>query len=223
MITFHIITIFPQYFDGILSTGLFAKAIKSGLIRVNFLNLINFASGKHKRVDERPFGGGPGMILRVEPCVSALESIKPESGESKMIKILLTPAGELFNQKMAEELSHYSDIVMLCGRYEGVDERVAYFVDKKVSIGDYVLHGGESAALVIMESVSRLVKGFMHNDQSRTEELSKGILGCPQYTRPRNFRGLQVPEVLVSGNHNEIKKWREEQSIIRTINRKKVY
>lgn len=210
--TFHIITIFPEFFDSPLKVGLMGKAIKNSLINLNFIDLKNFGSV----LDDRPYGGGQGMILKIEPIVNAIRSIKPQG--DKMVKILTSPSGNLLTQKKVQELSEYTDIVIICGRYEGVDARISYYIDEEISIGDYVIHSGETSALVLIEAISRLKEGF--KSKSCTEEISLNLLGFPQYTRPREFEGHKVPEELLSGNHKEIRNFRIRESIKKTIERR---
>ncbi|HEY4716177.1 MAG TPA: tRNA (guanosine(37)-N1)-methyltransferase TrmD [bacterium] len=217
---FDILSLFPDFFTSPLNAGILSRAIQNGFAEVKITNIRDFASGRHKVVDDMPFGGGPGMVLKPEPVVAALESIILDGRKS--IRILLSPDGRKFNQEFAGELLRYDQVVLICGRYEGVDERIrANFVDDDVSIGDYVLSGGEVAAIVILESVVRLVKGVIGNEESiHAETFSRSLLDYPQYTRPREFRGYNVPEVLVSGNHSEIKKWRMLQSLEKTLRKR---
>lgn len=209
MITFHIITAFPSFFESPLSIGLMSKAISKGIISFEFLDLKNFGD----ILDDRPYGGGQGMVLKIEPIVRAIREVKPK-GE-KIIKILMTPSGKLLNQSIAEELAKYTDIVIICGRYEGVDARISNYIDEEISIGDYVIHSGETAALVLIEAVARLQEGF--KSKECTEEISLGLLGFPQYTRPQEFEGLKVPEILLSGNHREIRRFRIKKSVEKTM------
>ncbi|MCS7212613.1 MAG: tRNA (guanosine(37)-N1)-methyltransferase TrmD [Candidatus Calescibacterium sp.] len=211
-IKFHIITVFPEFFSSPLKVGLMEKAIRNGIIDLEFIDLKKF----DEILDDRPYGGGQGMILKIEPIVKAIRSIKPEG--DKIIKIITTPSGSLFNQKKAQEMSGYSDIVIVCGRYEGIDARVIHYIDDEISIGDYVIHSGETAALVIIESVARLLEGF--KSKECTEEISLNLLGYPQYTRPREFEGYKVPDILLSGNHKEIRSFRIKKSIEKTIKKR---
>lgn len=215
--TFHILTIFPEYFRSPIPVGVIGKAIEKGIISVNLVNIRDFGLGKRKMVDDRPFGGGPGMVMMVEPIVKALRSLKLGSNP---VKILLSPSGEIFQASTAKELSEYTDIVLICARYEGIDERVAKFVDREISIGDFILPGGEAAALVILECVSRFVKGVLGNEESMGEQIERGLLSYPQYTRPREFESSKVPDVLLSGDHAKIEMWRKEQMIRRTLERR---
>ncbi len=210
--TFHIITIFPEFFDSPLKVGLMGKAVKKGVINFEFIDLKNFES----LLDDRPYGGGQGMILKIEPIVNAIRSIKPKG--DKIIKILTSPSGNLLTQKRVQELSEYTDIVIICGRYEGVDARISYYIDDEISIGDYVIHSGETSALVLIEAISRLKEGF--KSKECTEEISLNLLGFPQYTRPREFEGHKVPQELLSGNHKEIRSFRIRKSVEKTIARR---
>lgn len=220
---FHVVTIFPDFFDSILRHGVVGKAIEAGVIRVHIHNLRDWTRDRHKTVDDRPFGGGEGMLLKCEPLFDAVESIWPERDESKKV-VLLSAQGRLFTQDVARNLVQSKEVLFICGRYEGVDERVAqHLADEELSIGDFVLSGGELAAALIMDAVGRLVPGVVGNEAStiqesfRTDESTgRKILDCPQYTRPAEFRGWKVPEVLVGGNHAEIRKWRREAALEKT-------
>jgi tRNA (guanine37-N1)-methyltransferase len=219
---FHLVTIFPDFFTGIVSHGILGRAVEAGLVQVQVHNLRNWTTDRHKTVDDRPFGGGEGMLLKPEPLFAAVESILPERNSNSQV-ILLSAQGRLFNQEIAGALSHRQEIVFICGRYEGVDERVAeHLADDEISIGDFVLSGGELAAALVMDTVARLVPGVVGNEASTIHEsfsrLDQGqpILDCPQYTRPANFRGWQVPEVLVGGHHKEILRWRQEAALRKT-------
>ena len=219
MIRFHIISLFPTIFESPFDYSILKRAKEKGLLAVHIYNLRDYAEGKHKVTDDYPFGGGRGMILKVEPIIKALDDIK--KSYTNTYTILLTPQGEKFTQQKAFELSKKNDIILICGHYEGIDERVRYFVDKEISIGDYILTGGEIAAMVIVDSVTRLVPGAITEDPNAYEDtFSDGLLEYPQYTRPRCFRGINVPEVLLSGDHARIKTWRRQQSLIRTYERR---
>jgi tRNA (guanine37-N1)-methyltransferase len=205
----NILSIFPSLFDSFLETGIIGKAKEKGIISFNVVNIRNFSSDSYGTVDDSPYGGGPGMIMKVEPIVKALESLE-ERGKA----YLLSPRGKNFNQKMARELAEEKNLSLLCGRYKGVDERVKDFVDDEISIGDYILSGGEVAAMVIVEAVVRLLPGAVGDvDSVNTDSFEKGLLDSPSYTRPRDFRGKGVPEVLLSGDHAKIERWREEEAI----------
>jgi len=216
---FDVLTIFPQMFYPYLSFGVIGKAIEKGIIEVKIINIRDFAEGRHKNTDDRPYGGGEGMVMKPEPIYKALKSIKRKKNS---LVILLSPQGERFDQDMAWQLSRYSQLIFICGRYEGIDERIRILcAEKEISIGDYILSGGELAALVIIDAVSRLIPGVLGGERSNIEEsFSNGLLEYPQYTRPRVFEGLEVPEVLLSGNHEQIKKWRRREAIRRTLERR---
>jgi len=211
MITFDIITIFPEIFDSYLKESLISKAQKKKLIKIKTHNLRKYTSDKHKSVDDKPFGGGLGMVMKVEPIFKAVKKIKKK--KSKVI--LFTPRGKKFNQKIAHQLSKYNQLVLICGRYEGVDERVAKNIaDMELSIGDYDLMGGEIPAMVVMESVSRLIPGVLGKKELLKERItkSKGFIEYAQYTRPEIFNKWKVPKVLISGDHKKIKEWRSKHS-----------
>lgn len=217
---FFILTLLPRYFHGPLSEGILGKAIKRKLIEVNVVNIRDFADDPHRTVDDVPYGGGGGMVLKPEPIVGAIESVK--DGSRKQRIVALTPQGRVLKQEIIKELLNYEDIVFVCGRYEGIDERVfEYFCDEQISIGDYVIMGGEAASLVIIEAISRYKEGVVGNPLCVKEDtFSRGLLDYPQYTRPADFRGLKVPEVLLSGNHEKIRRWRIEMSLRRTLQRR---
>ena len=218
MIKFDCLTLFPEMFDGILEDSILKRAIENKLIEVELHNFRDFSNLKHKNVDDSPYGGGAGMVLMCPPIYDCLHSIE---GFEKAHKILLTPQGRKYNQNIAKELAKYEHIIMICGHYEGFDERVRSFVDDEISIGDYILTGGEIPAMALIDSISRLVPGVLHNDESApTDSFENNLLECPQYTKPFDFMGMTVPEVLVSGNHKEIDKWRKEESLKRTKERR---
>ena len=218
MISFEIITLFPQFFASPLEESLLGKAQSNGLMKVRIYDVREFATDKHRTADDYPYGGGVGMVLKPEPVVEALEAIEKED---KTVRILLTPQGTPFSQKKAEELAQVDQVVLVCGRYEGFDERIRHFVDLELSIGDYVLNGGETAALVVLETVSRLVPGVLGKHESTIHDsFANGLLEYPQYTRPENFRGYGVPEVLLSGNHRKIENWRHREALRRTFERR---
>lgn len=212
---FCLVTIFPDFFVSALQVSLLGKAIQDRKVEVTLHNIRNFCTDKHKQVDDVPYGGGPGMVMKPEPIVACMEAI-PRQQKSR--SVLLTPRGKLFSQEIAGQWSHLEQLILICGRYEGVDERVsALVVDEEVSIGDYILSGGEAAALVILDTMVRLLPGVVGNQASLAHEsFVQGLLEYPQYTRPPEFRGLKVPEVLLSGHHAEIEKWRREQALART-------
>ena len=216
---FHIITIFPELFTSPLSVSLLKKAQDRGVVSCVVHNLRDYAIGKHRSTDDTPYGGGRGMVMKPEPVVAALEGVCQPL--SQPWRILLSPQGVLLTQAKVAELAARQTLVLVCGRYEGVDERIRAFVDEEVSVGDYILSGGEIAALVVIDAVARLVPGVVGRKESIQEEsFSDGLLEYPQYTRPEAFRGLRVPEVLLSGNHAEIARWRRKQALLRTRQRR---
>jgi tRNA (guanine37-N1)-methyltransferase len=212
---FDIITIFPEMFAGFLETGLIRRARKKRVFEVYVHDLRDYAQGKHRQVDDRPFGGDEGMVFKPEPLFAAVEAVR-QSPETSVY--LLSPQGRLLTPELASELAAYPQVILICGRYEGVDERVAeHLVRDEISIGDYVLSGGELPAMVVMDAVSRFVPGVVGKSESvARESFSQGLLDFPQYTRPRDFRGMSVPEVLISGDHREIARWRRRQALTRT-------
>jgi len=236
---FDLITIFPEFFAGPLDHGIVLRARETGLIDVGVQDLRVFTKDRHRTVDDRPFGGGEGMVLKPEPLFECLESLqlapREQRAAEKQSVILLSAQGQRFTQKIASELAALERIVLICGRYEGVDERVADFLaDRELSIGDYVLSGGEMAAAVIIEAVTRLLPGAVGNEASTRQESftahveaeagaadstcgSGGLLDYPHYTRPADFRGMPVPEVLLNGDHQQIRKWRREQALKKTL------
>jgi tRNA (guanine37-N1)-methyltransferase len=241
-----ILTIFPDFFRGPLDYGIIRRARETGLAEVSIHDLRNFTKDKHRTVDDRPFGGGEGMVLKPEPifeCLESLDGLAPRadrvSGSARQSVIVLSPQGRTLDQSLAAELSVLERIVMICGRYEGVDERVSeHLADREVSIGDYVLSGGELGAAVILDTVIRLIPGAVGNESSTRQEsftepgvarallsantpsstcLSGGLLDYPHYTRPAEFRGMPVPEVLVNGNHEDIRRWRRKTALTKTL------
>ena len=220
MIRFDILTIFPEMFASPCGCSLLRKALDRGLIAIQLHDIRTYAEDKHRVTDDAPYGGGGGMVMKVEPIDRALCSI-PRLDEEVPI-ILLTPQGERFSQKMAEELAACRQLVLVCGHYEGVDERVrTQLVNREISIGDYVLTGGELSAMVVVDAVSRLVPGVLGNCESaRADSFSTGLLEYPHYTRPAEYRGWKVPEVLLMGNHREIEMWRRRESLLRTRRRR---
>jgi len=217
---FHVLTIFPEFFRGPFEHGVVARAAAAGKLRLQVHDLRNWTGDRHRTVDDRPFGGGEGMLLKPEPVFRAVESILPERDAGRKV-VLLSPQGRLFDQEAARRWSGWDEVLLICGRYEGVDERVAdHLADEEVSIGDYVLSGGELAAAVVIDAVARLLPGVLGNqDSARNESFSpeaEGLLDCPQYTRPADFRGWKVPEVLAGGNHAEIRRWRLEAAAAKT-------
>jgi tRNA (guanine37-N1)-methyltransferase len=233
---FDIVTIFPDFFRSILEHGVLQRARAGGQAEFRLHDLREFTDDRHRSVDDRPFGGGPGMVFKPEPLFRAVEALKAEAGGADCPVVLLSPQGRLLTQPVAEEFARKERIVLLCGRYEGVDERVAqHLATEELSIGDYVLTGGELAAAVVMETVTRLLPGVLGNEESSEQDSfasggtaagevtsggARGILDCPHYTRPAEFRGWQVPEVLLSGNHEEIRRWRRRMALEKTWRRR---
>jgi len=214
---FDILTLFPGLFCPFIEEGVLGRAVKKGLIDINLINIRSFAKGPHQATDDRPYGGGSGMVMKPGPICRALNSIKKVKERS--LVILLAPQGRVFNQALAWELCQEAQLILVCGRYEGIDERVRKnCVDLELSIGDYVLSGGELGAMVVMDGVSRLIPGVLGCERSNLEEsFEGGLLEYPHYTRPRMFDGMEVPQVLLSGDHGEIRLWRRTQSLKRTL------
>ena len=209
---FHILTIFPDFFQGPFQHGVVAKAAEAGIIEIRIHDLRNWTHDRHRTVDDRPFGGGEGMLLKAGPIFEAVESIWPERTPGQRL-VLLSAQGRRFDQAAARRLSQYTELFLICGRYEGVDERVAeHLADEELSIGDFVLSGGELGAALVMDCTARLLPGVLGNEDSAVLEsfTEASVLDCPQYTRPADFRGWKVPEVLLSGNHEEIRRWRRQ-------------
>lgn len=220
MIKFDVLSIFPEMFLSPLNFSLIKKAQEKGLINICLHDIRNWTSDKHKMTDDAPYGGGCGMVMKVEPVERALADIKAGTSQSKVI--LMTPQGEKLNQEIAATLAGDKQIIIICGRYEGVDERIRiHLVDREISIGDFILTGGELPALVLIDAVSRLVPGVLGNAASScSESFSNGLLEYPQYTRPAEYKGWTVPDVLISGNHAEIELWRRLESLRRTYKRR---
>jgi tRNA (guanine37-N1)-methyltransferase len=213
---FSILTLFPNLFASPLQESIIKKATDKGLLQFNIVNIRDFAEDIHRTCDDSPYGGGPGMVMKAEPIHKALQHTEKTMGRMKTI--LLTPQGRVFDQFTAERLARNPHISLICGRYEGVDERVLSLVDEEISIGDYILSGGEAAALVLIDAISRNIPGVLGNDLSTADESHREyLLEYPQYTRPEEYLGMVVPPVLLSGNHEEIRKWRREEAIRRTI------
>lgn len=217
---FDILTLFPNMFSSPLRESILGKAIEKGLIQVQIVNIREFSLDKHKTVDDTPYGGGQGMVMKIEPIARAIETIKSQNPCAWVI--YLTPQGVPLNQDLVRKLSSYPHLVLLCGRYEGVDERVReLLVDEEISIGDYILTGGELAAMVLVDAISRFIPGVLGSEQSAQDEsFFNSLLEYPQYTRPSNFRGSSVPEVLLSGNHLAISLWRKKEALRRTSMRR---
>ena len=220
---FDVLTLFPEMFPGYLSQSLLNLAIERSLVEVNLHNIRDWATGKHRQVDDRPFGGGPGMVLKPEPVVECVEAVQEQTKTLGHV-VMLTPQGRRLQQSVVEELAGKQRLVLLCGRYEGFDQRVVDILQPdEISIGDFILNGGEVAAMVLIDSVIRLVPGVLGDEQSNKQDSFSGEsrrLEFAQYTRPRDYRGLEVPDVLMSGDHPAIAKWREQNSLERTQRRR---
>lgn len=220
---FEILTLLPDFFTSPLGQGVIGRAVTSGIIGVGVHNIRDYTTDRHRTADDSPYGGGSGMVMKPEPVVSAIEGVlksAPAAAEKTRV-VLTTPQGRPFDQARAREYSGLDRLVIVCGRYEGVDERVRAFVDDEVSVGDFIMTGGEAPALCVVDAVARLVPGVLGGEDSTVEEtFSEGLIEYPQYTRPEVFRGMGVPEILLSGNHGEIRKWRRRESLRRTLERR---
>jgi tRNA (guanine37-N1)-methyltransferase len=221
VINFDILSIFPEMFASPLNFSLLKKAQEKDIINISLYDIRKWADDKHKMTDDAPYGGGCGMVMKLEPVEKALTDLRKNHDEDSVV-VLMTPQGEVFNQQVAEELSKKKRIIIICGRYEGVDERIReHLIDREISIGDYILTGGELGALVLIDAVSRLIPDFLGNPESKlSESFSQNLLEYPQYTRPANYKGWAVPDVLLSGNHSEIERWRKTESIRKTYKRR---
>jgi len=215
--TFHVLTIFPDFFRGPFEYGVVARAVQTNKIQIRTHDLRQWTFDRHRSVDDRPFGGGEGMLMKPEPIFLATQAILPQKSDNKKV-VLLSAQGRLFDQATARRWSALDELLLICGRYEGVDERVAaHLVDEETSVGDFVVSGGELPAALIIDAVARLVPGVLGNEaSSENESFTAGLLDCPQYTRPADFRGHPVPEVLLGGNHEEIRKWRRDTALAKT-------
>jgi tRNA (guanine37-N1)-methyltransferase len=220
VIKFDVLSIFPEMFSSPLNFSLLKKAQEKGLLNICLHDIRNWANDKHKMTDDAPYGGGCGMVMKVEPVEKALAAIRCPEDDS--LVVLMTPQGETFNQKIAAQLAEKKQIIIICGRYEGVDERIRkHLVDREISIGDYILTGGELAALILIDAVSRLIPDVLGNPESTLDEsFSHNLLEYPQYTRPAEYKGWMVPDVLLSGNHAEIELWHKRESLKRTYQRR---
>jgi tRNA (guanine37-N1)-methyltransferase len=219
MLNFTVVTLFPQMFESALGHSILKKAQEKDLISIRLVDPRAYTTDRHHITDDYPYGGGQGMVMKPEPLVAAIEDIRARNPRSRVL--LLSPHGAVLTQKTAAQLAQEKDLVLVCGRYEGVDERVKSYVDAELSVGDYTLSGGEPAALVVIDAVARLVPGVLGNEKSAAEEsFSDGLLEYPQYTRPEEFRGMRVPEVLLSGDHERIRQWRREMSVRLTAERR---
>jgi tRNA (guanine37-N1)-methyltransferase len=221
MIRFDVLSVFPEMFESPFYSSILKRARDKGLVEIHLHNIRDYTTDKHKMTDDAPYGGGGGMVMKVEPIDRALASIIPSRDDTASV-VLLTPQGKTFDQNLAGELSVYSRIVLICGHYEGVDERVrTYLVDREISIGDFILTGGELSAMVIVDAVTRLIPGVLGNNESASSDsFSTGLLEYPHYTRPANYREWHVPDVLLSGNHRDIQAWRRKESLKRTYLRR---
>ena len=219
---FYILTLFPEMFGGPFSSSILKRAQERGLIEINLVNIRDFSTNKHHTVDDAPYGGGAGMVMGPEALFGAVEHVARETGAAPGRVILMCPQGRPFSQLLAGDLAREKNLVLICGHYEGVDERVREaLVTDEISIGDYILTGGELPAMVVVDAVARLVPGVLGEAASAEEEsFCGGLLEYPHYTRPREYRGLEVPEILLSGHHEEIRKWRRRQSLLRTLERR---
>ncbi|MBW1868592.1 MAG: tRNA (guanosine(37)-N1)-methyltransferase TrmD [Deltaproteobacteria bacterium] len=217
---FDVLTLFPEMLTAYLQQGVLGRAVKKGLVDVNLINIRDFALGTHKTTDDRPYGGGEGMVMKPGPIYRALKSVERMDGKSPVI--LLSPQGKLFDQSIAWEMSGWDQLILVCGRYEGVDERIRLTcTHMEISIGDYVLTGGELGAMVIVDAVSRLIPGVLGGERSNLEDsFEDGLLEYPQYTRPRVFQDKEVPEILLSGNHEKIRLWRRKESLKETLEKR---
>lgn len=207
-----VLTLFPEMYESVLQASIVGRSIGKGLVDIDFVQIRDFALDRYKHVDDTPFGGGAGMVMKCQPVLDALDSVKTEQSYT----LMMSPAGRKYDQKMARELVAKEHIIILCGHYEGLDARIAKHVDEEVSIGDYILTGGELASMVIIDSVTRLLKGAIREDSANEESHENGLLEYPQYTQPADYKGDRVPPVLVSGNHAKIREWRVAQSLMLT-------
>ena len=221
---FEIVTIFPELIEAFASVGLISRGVEGGVLSIEALNPRQFATDKHASVDDAPFGGGSGMVMLPEPLLQAMEALDARAAQAaraRSRRILLSPSGEPFTQAIAARLATLPAVMLICGRYEGVDERVAELCDEQLSLGDFVINGGEVAAMAVIEAAARLLPGVLGNASSAIDEShSAGLIEYPQYTRPRSFRGREVPEVLLSGNHAAIARWRRAEALARTRERR---
>ena len=216
-----VLTLFPRMFEGPMSESIIGKAVDKNLLSINVMNFREFSTNKHQNVDDYPYGGGAGMLLTAQPVLSAFDHIQEQTPETKKRVILLDPAGKPFDQKKAEELAEEEHLIFICGHYEGYDERIRSIVTDEISLGDYVLTGGELGAMVVIDATARLLPDALGNQESAiTDSFSTGLLEHPHYTRPASYKGMDVPEVLLSGNHKRIEDWRERESLKRTYERR---
>ena len=212
MLKVNILTLFPNMFEGFKAESIIKRAIDNDKVKINITNLRDYANNKHNQVDDTPYGGGAGMVLMCEPVFTAVEALKKKNTKV----LLMTPQGKTFNQKMAEKLSKEKDLLIICGHYEGFDERILSLVDEEISIGDYILTGGEIPAMAITDSITRLIPGVIENESKEKESFTDNLLDYPTYTKPREYRGMKVPNVLLSGDHKKIDEWRKEEQVKKT-------
>jgi tRNA (guanine37-N1)-methyltransferase len=214
-----LLTLFPEFFASPLSQSMLQRAQAQGAVSYRLLNLRDFANDRHRVTDDRPFGGGPGMVMKIEPLVGAIRAIR--EGDPQVRVILLSPSGRRFNQAKARELAGLNHLLLICGHYEGVDERIHFYIDEELSIGDYILTGGEIPALIVVDAVTRLLPGVLGGEGATEEEsFQEGLLEYPHYTRPRVFEGHEAPQVLLEGDHQRIARWRRQQALARTVQRR---
>ncbi len=222
MMKIDILTLFPEMFKGPFDVSIIKRAREKGLLDISVTNIRDFAHDKHRIVDDYPFGGGAGMVMKPEPVFAAVEFVRSRSGQESAKVVLLCPQGRVFNQEMAKDLSKEPHLILICGHYEGIDERVREkLIDEEISIGDFVLTGGELPAMVIVDAVARLIPGVLGEEESyANDSFYEGLLEYPQYTRPREFAGMKVPDILLSGDHEKIRQWRRKMSLQRTLERR---
>ena len=211
-----ILTLFPEMFDGFINSSIIKRAIDKNILDIELVNIRDFSTLNNKQVDDTPYGGGAGMVMRVDIVYDAIESVR--TSESKVY--LMSPSGKVFNQGMAQDLSKCKHLILVCGHYEGIDDRITNFIDGEISIGDYILTGGETASMVITDAVTRLIGGVITKESLDDESFNDNLLDYPTYTRPYEFKGLKVPDVLISGHHENINKWRFEERVRRTEERR---
>lgn len=215
----HILTLFPRMFKALTSESIIERAQKFAKVKIRTHNIRDFTADKHRKVDDKPFGGGPGMVLECQPVIDALNSVKKLSPRAKVI--LMSPKGKVLDHSLCISLSEAAELILICGHYEGVDERIRNFIDQEVSIGDYILTGGELPAMVLIDSVVRLLPGVLGHEKSNIDEsFGNGLLEYSQYTRPADYNGRKVPEPLISGNHNLIRSWRKKESLFKTMDQR---
>ena len=209
---FYVMTLFPEMIETVMSGSIIGRAARKGLLEVHAVNIRDFSTDKHKHVDDTPYGGGAGMLLRCEPIYECIDAIKTDKSHI----IILSPEGMTYNQKKASELTKYEHLIIICGHYEGFDERIKLLADEVISIGDYILTGGEIPAMALIDSITRLIPGVINKESLESESFDNNLLDYPMYTKPRSYRGMDVPDVLISGDHAKIKAWREEKKLEKT-------